>query len=89
MRRLGQVMQHVRLVQRMGQSVGVDVVAAHRAGDLTQADWARMVLRCQGCDCAELCQDWLRVAKPVAETPDTCPNRARFARLQVQQERRQ
>ncbi|WP_269149751.1 DUF6455 family protein [Ruegeria lacuscaerulensis] len=81
MQTLGAVMTHLRLVLRMGQATGADVVSAHRQGRLSQEDWASMVRACQGCAWARCCPDWLDQNKGATQAPRTCPNRARFATL--------
>ncbi|WP_256368055.1 MULTISPECIES: DUF6455 family protein [unclassified Ruegeria] len=85
MQRLGHIMTHLRLVLRMGQATGTDVVAAHRQGRLSQQDWAKMVRSCQGCTWAAKCPDWLDKADSVVQPPNTCPNHKRFEVLKAQQ----
>ncbi|MCA0929110.1 DUF6455 family protein [Ruegeria profundi] len=80
---LGEIMTHLRLVLRMGQATGTDIVAAHEQGHLTQQDWAEMVHKCRGCDWANRCPDWLDRHEIVKNAPQTCRNRQRFAALQT------
>ncbi|WP_302477484.1 DUF6455 family protein [Ruegeria arenilitoris] len=82
---LGQTMKHVRLVLRMGQATGVDLVNAHRTGRLSPDEWARMVGRCRGCEWACDCSDWQTHRGDRVEAPETCPNRNRFAKLKTLQ----
>ena len=83
MQHLGKAMAHHRLILRMGQIVGLDIVAGHKDGRLTQQDWADMVQRCQGCEWACKCKDWMARNTSADTAPDTCPNRERFASLRV------
>ena len=85
MQKLGQIMTHLRLVLRMGQVTGTDVVQAHCQGKLSQQDWAQMVRSCQGCAWARDCPDWLESRNEAPCAPETCPNRGRFAALKAQQ----
>ncbi|WP_170466612.1 DUF6455 family protein [Ruegeria arenilitoris] len=87
MQQLGKTMGHHRLVLRMGQVVGSDIVAEHRQGRLSQEDWAEMVRRCQGCEWACRCKDWLQNREFAQDAPETCPNREKFAVLRAQQGR--
>ncbi|MBE1284228.1 MAG: hypothetical protein GJ676_13030 [Rhodobacteraceae bacterium] len=83
MQKLGDMMAHVRLMSRMGKTVGVDLVRAHDAGLMSQEDWADLVQSCRGCDWAR-CPDWLDRHGSVETAPKTCPNHARFAELKTQ-----
>ena len=85
MPRLGQIMTHLRLVLRMGQATETDIIAAHHNGDLSQEDWADMVRRCRGCEWAKRCPEWLDDHECIAEAPETCPNRERFAEIKAKQ----
>ena len=83
MQKLGEPMAHVRLMAQMGKAVGVDLAAAHAAGELTQQEWAGMIQSCRGCDWGNQCHDWLDTHQEIDEAPETCPNRAVFARLKT------
>ncbi len=85
MPRLGDIMTHMRLVLRMGQATGADIVAAHHACHLSQEDWAEMVQFCRGCAWAKDCPEWLDQHQAIANAPETCPNRARLAALKSAQ----
>ena len=74
-------MKHLRLVLRMGKATGVDIVSEHRSGRLSQDEWAGMVQSCRSCEWAGRCPAWLDENQSIAEAPETCPNRARFAEL--------
>ncbi len=85
MPRLGEIMTHLRLVLRMGQATGTDLVTAHRQGHLTQKDWADMIQCCRGCGWANQCPDWLDQHVTATCTPQTCRNQKRFAVLKSMQ----
>lgn len=85
---LGAERRHYWMVMRMADASDIDLVAAVRAGALTQADWAAMVLRCRSCACVESCQRWLD--DPTAggaqrTVPEGCLNRAHLAALKTQE----
>ncbi len=84
---LGEIMTHLRLVLRMGQATGADMVAAHHTGHLTQQDWAEMIQYCRGCGWANRCPDWLDQQEAVTGAPHTCKNRQRFAALKTRLEK--
>jgi uncharacterized protein DUF6455 len=85
MHKLGDPMEHTRLMVRMGQALGVDLVAAHDAGDLTQSEWASMVQSCRGCEWGGQCHDWLDTHQAADLAPEPCPNRAVLERLKASQ----
>lgn len=78
-------MTHLRLVLRMGEATGTNLVAAHRSGRLSQDDWAEMVQFCRGCEWAQACPAWLDENDNAEAAPRTCPNRARFSALKSSQ----
>ncbi len=59
MQLLGETGRHVRLVMRMGQVAGVNLVAAYDSGTISQQGWCDLVRSCRGCAWAEGCADWL------------------------------
>lgn len=81
---LGNTMEHVRLVSRMAQATGTDLMGATQAGKLSQEEWADMVQTCRSCVWSERCPDWLACHERVDAAPDTCLNRAEFAALKSQ-----
>ena len=81
MQHLGDTMHHFRLILRMGQASGTDVVAVHRKGHLTQQKWAEMIYNCRGCGWADKCPDWLDKHETVDSVPQTCRNQQQFASL--------
>ena len=79
---LGDKTEHYWLVQRMAKASGVNLVRAVEEGLLSQADWAGIVTRCQGCRRAGDCEHWLDA--PIDDTrdvPSPCRNRNRFVDL--------
>lgn len=83
MRALGGLMKHVRLVTRMARTTGADLTGAADAGDLSQDDWARMVMTCRRCGWTGHCDDWLNQHDRAGCAPQDCPNRARFESLKA------
>ena len=78
---LGDLMEHVRRVSRMGRAVQVDLVAVSQSGALSQRDWAGMVQTCRNCDWAGPCDRWLETHACATRAPARCLNRHRFDRL--------
>lgn len=84
---LGDAMEHLQLMARMGKHLGTDLVEAFEAGKISQEDWAEMITSCRGCDGPEGCRTWLdaqeRAAEGQAESqpPAHCRNAARLLRL--------
>ena len=84
---LGDAMQHLQLLARMGKHLGADLVEAFEAGKITQEDWAEMITSCRGCDAPEGCRSWLEnqdhteVAAKAARPPAYCCNAARLLKL--------
>ncbi len=82
LRPLGDAGKHHWLVRRMARATRVDLSAAAGARLLDQADWARMVTRCRGCDWPQGCGRWLdRPVKGTRDVPEGCANRHRFEAL--------
>ncbi|NOC43795.1 MULTISPECIES: DUF6455 family protein [unclassified Ruegeria] len=85
MTHLGEIMTHLRLVLRMGQTTGTDLAAAYRKGHLKQQEWAEIVQQCRGCSWARDCPEWLERREQVEQAPTTCPNRKYFTALKTKQ----
>lgn len=83
MKPLGDSKAHFWQAQRMAQATDTDLVAAMEQAELSQEDWAEMVLECRGCDWTGGCKRWLdrHTDSLVDEAPEHCVNRARFQKL--------
>lgn len=83
MKPLGESNSHFWLAQRMAKATDTDLVAAMEKAELSQEDWAEMVLECRGCDWTKGCKRWLglHARTPVREAPDACVNQHRFMAL--------
>lgn len=83
MKPLGKTNSHFWLAQRMAKATDTDLVAAMEKAELSQADWAEMVLECRGCDWTKGCKRWLTLhdRTPVHKAPDGCVNRNRYKAL--------
>ncbi|APG47704.1 DUF6455 family protein [Phaeobacter porticola] len=69
MQRLGDPLQHMRLMARMGQASGVDLTCAFATGRIGQPEWAAMITRCRGCAEMLRCQQFLAKSElPQQET---------------------
>lgn len=84
---LGDAMQHLQLLVRMGKHLGADLVEAFEAGKISPEDWAEMITSCRGCDAPEHCRTWLECqerAEGEVKTdppPNYCCNAARLLKL--------
>jgi hypothetical protein len=84
---LGDAMQHLQLLARMGKHLGTDLVEAFEAGKISQEDWAEMITSCRGCEAPEGCRAWLenqerREGEDKQDLPPTyCCNAARLLSL--------
>lgn len=82
---LGDERHHYWLVRRMAKATGVDLAAAHEAGELPQELWSDMVQRCRGCGWEREgggCARWLSLQVPgEATAPEPCVNRDRLDAL--------
>lgn len=76
LRPLGELTVHYWYVQRMAKTCGVDPVAARRAGDISQPEWADMVQTCRSCQWTGGCDAWLNRLdhEPGAAPPGPCLN---------------
>jgi len=74
--------RHAALVDRMAETVGVDLEQAIMEGRMTTDQLSDAVLTCTGCSEAEACARWLATQDQTAETtPDYCRNTETFLRL--------
>ncbi|MEP4036216.1 DUF6455 family protein [Pseudophaeobacter sp.] len=84
---LGDAMQHLQLLARMGKHLGADLVEAFEAGKISPEDWAEMITYCRGCDAPEHCRAWLDSQEraegevKVDLPPSYCCNAARLLKL--------
>ena len=75
-----QFSHHARLVTRMADATGVDLVEQMQRGKLDSEDLRMMVHRCQGC--THPCDCEMRLdAGGLTATPDYCRNTSEFAAL--------
>ena len=92
---LGDAMQHLQLMARMGKHLGADLAEAFATGKISAEDWAEMITSCRGCDAPENCKRLLdrqdgRDMQHGAERPEGsveppayCCNAARLLRLRA------
>lgn len=84
---LGDAMQHLQLMARMGKHLGTDLAEAFEAGKISAEDWAEMITSCRGCDAPEGCRRWLEDqdraedAEKSPVPPGYCCNAARLLSL--------
>ncbi len=77
--------RHAALLNRMAETVGVDLTQAIHAGHLHGEAWRDAVLRCCGCDVPDRCISRLASldGAEVAYAPVYCHNAGMLDRLQV------
>ena len=83
MRRLGDMMTHVRLVARMARATDTDLAAAFDGKALGGRDWADIIDTCQRCPDAAPCDAWLTRRDGEDHPPAFCPNRDRFVAIKA------
>ena len=68
--------RHAALMNRMAETVGVDLTEAISEGRLTGEGWRDAVIACTGCSDPEDCITWLalRDGEPAEATPAYCAN---------------
>ena len=81
---VNRIERHTDLMHGMADTVGVDLGDALLDGRLAPDELRSAVLRCTGCEAAEVCGQWL--ADNADSNPDAAPGYCRnadlFARLQ-------
>lgn len=74
--------KHERLVSRMADTLGLDLIAEVQRGNLAPSELRNRVFRCVGCDCAEACSEWIEAHSNGADTaPTYCRNSQMFSDL--------
>ena len=66
--------RHAKLVERMSETLGVDLDEAMMRGEVTPEQMDRVVTRCTGCDDPSSCSGWLDTHKTADQPPDYCRN---------------
>ncbi|MEM9551985.1 MAG: DUF6455 family protein [Pseudomonadota bacterium] len=74
---------HAELVDRMAQTVGVDLETAVMKGQLPPEEITDAVLRCTGCTNPEHCGQWLNETEHADAPLGYCRNAEMLKRLQV------
>lgn len=74
--------RHADLMDRMAETLGIDLEEKALRGDLPFGEIAEAVLRCTGCTNAEDCAGWLKDQEATAaQTPSYCRNTELFRTL--------
>jgi hypothetical protein len=74
--------KHSGLVNRMAETLGVDLTEEMLRGTLPPQDLRATVLNCMGCREAGACESWLQAHPEGADAaPSYCRNRERLAAL--------
>ena len=73
--------RHAQLVDRMANSLGVDLEQKIMEGQMTFDTLGDVVLACTGCVNPETCEKWLQQNKTATATPDFCRNTDVFSLL--------
>ncbi len=78
------IKRHAALVDRMAETLGVDLEEATLKGQITPDTLCDVVLRCTGCTNPDGCGHWLDAHQDGADTvPDMCRNGDVFQLLQA------
>lgn len=76
--------RHIDLVDRMANTMGVDLEEKIMAGQMRPSDLSDAVLACTGCANPEACGHWLAAQGGSAEAgPDYCRNGDLFSFLKA------
>ncbi|QGX99177.1 hypothetical protein EI983_13235 [Roseovarius faecimaris] len=74
--------KHADLVDRMANTLGVDLEEVMMEGRMTMDQLGDAVLSCTGCSCPGDCETWLAARQGSAdEAPDYCRNADMLVRL--------
>ena len=74
--------KHADLVNRMADTLGVDLAEETLRGELPPQDLRATVLNCMGCREAGACETWLAEHSEGADaTPGSCRNKERLEAL--------
>ena len=82
--------RHAALMNRMAETLGIDLEEALRRGKISSAEWRDALVDCVGCDDPASCVHWLaehgapedRLKQPAEEhAPGFCNNRLMMDRL--------
>jgi hypothetical protein len=75
--------RHAQLVDRMANTLGVDLEQKIMEGQMTFDALGDVVLACTGCANPETCEQWLARNKAATATPDYCRNGDVFSLLKA------
>lgn len=87
--------RHAALMNRMAETLGVDLDEALRRGALRSEDWRDALVSCASCDDPASCVHWLGehgapedrcCGAPEDEAPDFCNNRLMMVQLRTKLE---
>ena len=74
--------RHARLVERMADTLGVDLAGETMRGRIAPQDLRSALVRCTGCRRANACCTWLDAHPDGASAaPDYCCNKGQLERL--------
>lgn len=74
--------KHADLLDRMANTLGVDLEQVMMEGRMNMDQLGDAVLSCTGCSCPEKCETWLQANASTAEVaPEYCRNADMLARL--------
>ncbi|OBY24301.1 DUF6455 family protein [Leisingera sp. JC1] len=81
MKPLGEPLRHLRLMSRMGETIGADLSGALAAGRLSNQEWANMVTRCRGCSAPDRCAAFLSEHEEASAPMPGCRNADQLMQL--------
>ncbi|PCJ08247.1 MAG: hypothetical protein COB16_07875 [Rhodobacteraceae bacterium] len=81
MQKLGDSLYHLRLLGRMGQTVGADLAQAFNADRIDNKAWAVMINNCRACPSPQRCHAWLTANDQASSPLRGCRNAETLLRL--------
>jgi len=76
--------RHSTLMNRMGDTVNVDLAEAMADNKISGYELRNAVMACMGCEGSNTCPDWLKAHdKGAPDTPEYCRNQSLFERLKT------
>ena len=78
---LSRLDRHARLVERMADTLGIDLAEKMMMGQLPPEQYRAAAIRCTGCTETDACASWVDAhPEGAALAPDYCRNKAQFER---------
>jgi len=83
MKVLGDTLYHLRLLGRMGHTIGADLAQAFETGKIDNTAWAEMITICRACPHTQHCHSWLNANEQADAPLRGCRNCETLMRLKA------